>query len=480
MISLVLITFAIIHLLTAADDLTPMNCKQDAYYVNDWDSSHDNYQANFFVSGVVDSVHNNHHEDRRWKWKYCAPNSLPNINNEALSATPLDGEWFKQCAGNSGITRLQSNYDNDKEDRPWTITCGQLDTAKFKFSNCVEQAVTPWDTQFNRYCPNNGVIQSIWSDHSNYKEDRIWKFTCCNLYDVIPEFGEKTGEWLQLNGAEDFKEHSYTQMSGTRTITTETISNTYSQKLSLAFEAGFTFKAVSAKTTITGERSSSLTRSSSSAFWSYGEKSVTNTCEKTYIYQFVFKSNEYDSSGNFKGSVVSYTNNFLCSYDKAPDCLPGECSTETDIIGRYGQIRISSGLCLDGKGLENSDNVLLWNCDDLDNKKWYFSEKSIKTSNNLCLDGTSAANGANVLLWSCSGNSNQQWEFVEIGDSPVFDTNYNIYQVIEMNVLISAATTVIMVCCFVGILKSCCWRKKEYEKVKQVYVDENDEEAGLK
>eukprot|EP00483_Globobulimina_turgida_P002780 UN02785 len=51
---------------------------------------------------------------------------------------------------------------------------------------------------------------------------------------------------------------------------------------------------------------------------------------------------------------------------------------------------------------------------------------------------------------------------------------FNIYQMIEMNVLVSALVTMVMLCCFVCILKRCYWEKKGYAEVK--FEDENENE----
>eukprot|EP00484_Ammonia_sp_Unknown_P022230 CAMPEP_0197041576 /NCGR_PEP_ID=MMETSP1384-20130603/18104_1 /TAXON_ID=29189 /ORGANISM="Ammonia sp." /LENGTH=50 /DNA_ID=CAMNT_0042472527 /DNA_START=13 /DNA_END=161 /DNA_ORIENTATION=+ len=50
-----------------------MACVSDSGYINDWDNYFGNVQSTHFLSGVVDSVHDNGVEDRRWKMKYCQP-----------------------------------------------------------------------------------------------------------------------------------------------------------------------------------------------------------------------------------------------------------------------------------------------------------------------------------------------------------------------------------------------------------------------
>eukprot|EP01084_Bolivina_argentea_P239812 402990_1 len=62
----------------------------------------------------------------------------------------------------------------------------------------------------------------------------------------------------------------------------------------------------------------------------------------------------------------------------------------------------------------------------------------------------------------------------EWADSPVFD--YNIYQMIAINVLISGLVTTFVICCFMCILKYCGSKSKGYSKVNHVNDDMNDEE----
>eukprot|EP00483_Globobulimina_turgida_P010854 UN10875 len=79
------------------------------------------------------------------------------------------------------MVKAYSYHDNGKEDRRWTFTCGILSSAH-KLVNCGWTGyLNEWDAALNFDCPSNGVIRSIWSRHDNGREDRLWRFECCQF-----------------------------------------------------------------------------------------------------------------------------------------------------------------------------------------------------------------------------------------------------------------------------------------------------------
>jgi len=155
-----------------------VSTSKDADFVGDWDSTWDNRGSSQFLCGQ-ESYHDNYKEDRRYKFKKCL--NLGTENN--LEVTEWDGQWEKSCGcyndGNAAITGAWSQHNNYKEDRLFTFECGELNP-KYKLVSCGWTGyVNNWDGELNFECTNNGLIRSMWSRHDNYKEDRLWRFECC-------------------------------------------------------------------------------------------------------------------------------------------------------------------------------------------------------------------------------------------------------------------------------------------------------------
>eukprot|EP01083_Nonionella_stella_P253579 872415_1 len=167
-----------------------MSCYNDGGYVNDWDDHFDNIQSHYFMNGVVDSVHGNRQEDRRWKFRYCKPsNANPTwVSQFAMSPTRYDQLDHRDCYStkqHSALIGGRSDHSNRYEDRQWEFHCGTLDTSKYLLTGCYDTGyVNNWDSQFSFYCPHDGVMRKVYSEHNNRKEDRLWGYVCCRVQDA--------------------------------------------------------------------------------------------------------------------------------------------------------------------------------------------------------------------------------------------------------------------------------------------------------
>eukprot|EP01083_Nonionella_stella_P225793 802417_1 len=158
-----------------------MQCVQDSSYVNEYN------QPSYFLSGVARSLYDNDRNDRIWKWIYCKPRGDPSpyLRQYTLVVTPYDIEWIRNCGGTSSHNVMvtgYSTYDNNRRDRKWWWSCGQLDTSKYLLYGCERSSwVNDFDAAFSYFCPSNGVITEIQSYHDNDREDRRWYFICCKI-----------------------------------------------------------------------------------------------------------------------------------------------------------------------------------------------------------------------------------------------------------------------------------------------------------
>merc|ERR1712228_571364 len=159
-----------------------VSTSKDANFVGDWDSTWDNRGSSRFLCGQ-ESYHDNYREDRRFKFKKCLASGASIGTRYNLEVTEWDGQWQKSCGcynnGNSAMTGAWSQHNNYKEDRLFTFEFGELNPG-YKLVSCGWTGyVNNWDGELNFECTNNGLIRSIWSRHDNYREDRLWRFECC-------------------------------------------------------------------------------------------------------------------------------------------------------------------------------------------------------------------------------------------------------------------------------------------------------------
>ncbi|MCB9053613.1 MAG: ricin-type beta-trefoil lectin domain protein [Lewinellaceae bacterium] len=82
------------------------------------------------------------------------------------------------------------------------------------------------------------------------------------------------------------------------------------------------------------------------------------------------------------------------------------------------QLNKALNKCIDnrGGGLQNGNNILLWECmDNNPNQIWILSDSEIHLANHtdkcLDLDHSNTANGTNIQLWDCNGTDAQKWVY---------------------------------------------------------------------
>jgi len=96
---------------------------------------------------------------------------------QAQNPTPYDEPWKFECGDGKAIGYMRSTHDNKKEDRIWHFGCKSIGSAG---SCCFSGEVNEYDKPVEFKCPDNQVLSGISSKHDNRKEDRVWKFQCCD------------------------------------------------------------------------------------------------------------------------------------------------------------------------------------------------------------------------------------------------------------------------------------------------------------
>ncbi|KAM4748684.1 hemagglutinin/amebocyte aggregation factor-like [Rhinophrynus dorsalis] len=88
-----------------------------------------------------------------------------------------DQPLFFTCPSFQSISLILSVHDNDREDRVWDFSCQNTFS---QFSSCSWTGfVNDFDQELSYVCPFGSVLSGLDSYHDNKREDRRWKFYCC-------------------------------------------------------------------------------------------------------------------------------------------------------------------------------------------------------------------------------------------------------------------------------------------------------------
>ncbi|XP_075176863.1 hemagglutinin/amebocyte aggregation factor-like, partial [Anomaloglossus baeobatrachus] len=102
-----------------------------------------------------------------------------------LALFPLD-PWINnydqvlhyECGSQESIKFIYSVHDNKAEDRVWGFGC---QNTFYNPGSCFWTGyVNEFDQEFTFTCPFGLVLSLMHSYHNNDKEDRRWRFLCCN------------------------------------------------------------------------------------------------------------------------------------------------------------------------------------------------------------------------------------------------------------------------------------------------------------
>jgi len=185
-------------------------------YLNSWDGELDFTCEDDEVLVGVESVHDNHYEDRRW-----AAQCARLVPNDRISFSSQWSDWQNSWDGalefergfSDVITGLYSVHDNKKEDRRWKFayvnTYREGNSRYASGMTCMPQEWTTWmnawDGALNFNCPTNHMLNSIASYHDNRREDRQWKLKCCKAGGFSVQQQEWTGYLNSWDGILNYR-----------------------------------------------------------------------------------------------------------------------------------------------------------------------------------------------------------------------------------------------------------------------------------
>ncbi|XP_048865555.1 hemagglutinin/amebocyte aggregation factor-like [Brienomyrus brachyistius] len=127
----------------------------------------------------IHSKHSNYYEDRLWEFQ-CQDtfNSNPECSWTSY-VNDFDEEFTFVCPNNHIMTGMASHHRNYYEDRRWQFQCCRTNNY---YSKCEwTPYVNKYDEEFTWLVPKTNYLVGAESVHSNYYEDRRWKFYYCEM-----------------------------------------------------------------------------------------------------------------------------------------------------------------------------------------------------------------------------------------------------------------------------------------------------------
>jgi len=152
-----------------------------------WENSYDRaLEFDAGVDGMITglySVHNNRREDRIWKVRYgsaagvdCQEQKWTNWRNG------FDSVLSFTCPTNQVLHGIESYHNNHREDRRWKFQCCRVSSRVSVQRKGWTGYVNDWDRELNYRCPSSDqAIVGLYSYHNNHREDRRWKVRCGQL-----------------------------------------------------------------------------------------------------------------------------------------------------------------------------------------------------------------------------------------------------------------------------------------------------------
>ncbi|GFO25163.1 hemagglutinin/amebocyte aggregation factor [Plakobranchus ocellatus] len=91
-----------------------------------------------------------------------------------------DRPFTFQCRHGYVLKSVYSEHSNHKEDRRWAFRCSRAPNGAFPTRCYWTGYVNYWDAVMNYVCNRDFVIAGVHSVHDNRREDRRFRFKCCS------------------------------------------------------------------------------------------------------------------------------------------------------------------------------------------------------------------------------------------------------------------------------------------------------------
>ena len=130
------------------------------------------------------SAHDNRREDRKWNLRCKAIPQL-NFSSDKWISITQENEWdapqeWNGVASNSFLVGFSSHHDNHREDRKYKFFTARSNS--FNLRRCSRwTTLNDFDGRFNLLLGDGEVIAAIKSVHSNRHEDRRFSVITCEI-----------------------------------------------------------------------------------------------------------------------------------------------------------------------------------------------------------------------------------------------------------------------------------------------------------
>jgi len=155
-------------------------------FLNDFDQQVDFRTSNNEVLTGLWSEHNNDREDRRWRAYVSSADEMNCLPLSLSGPTPFDGFFDFRCPSGHALAGFQSRHSNDREDREWRFSC--CDVRSDGRYRLVSYETSHWQNSLDRVldqrCNENQVMVGLASQNNNDAEDRWYWIRCALLQPV--------------------------------------------------------------------------------------------------------------------------------------------------------------------------------------------------------------------------------------------------------------------------------------------------------
>ncbi|KAL1257200.1 hypothetical protein QQF64_012745, partial [Cirrhinus molitorella] len=125
----------------------------------------------------ITSEHNNYYEDRIWNFGCQDTNCKTSQRLWTEYVNDFDQVLLFECPVQHVISGMSSYHSNYYEDRRWRFYCCKTPCIT---TNCHWTSyVNNFDEYFHWTVPNQYTLVGVQSYHQNYEEDRRWKYKVC-------------------------------------------------------------------------------------------------------------------------------------------------------------------------------------------------------------------------------------------------------------------------------------------------------------
>ena len=117
----------------------------------------------------IGSIHSNYYEDRKWAID-CKPADDYTMGPPTWSyyVNDFDGDMNFECTEGTVITGMSSYHDNHYEDRRYKFSCSYLND--WKRGSCHWTSYTDYDASWVELTPTGKFLVGMKSHHDNHYE----------------------------------------------------------------------------------------------------------------------------------------------------------------------------------------------------------------------------------------------------------------------------------------------------------------------